>query len=80
MYAFLLERIKALRADGFDLGDDDVGTVFFDYAFQGVAVKHGEHFGLVCHLHGRRPGVGVAGDDVLPKTLCRDDKFLAQFA
>ena len=50
------------------------------HAFQCLAIEHGEHLKGVGHLHGRRTGVGVARDDVLPQTLCGNHKLFAQLS
>ena len=68
------------RADGFNLGHDDVGLVFLHYLLQLVAVEHVEHFALVGHLHGGGIVIAVAGNDVLSGPFSCNDKFLAQFA
>ena len=65
LYAALLEVVEPFGADGFYLGDDDVGLVLVHGTFEGVAVEHGEDFAFVGDLHGGCSGIGIARYDVL---------------
>ena len=78
--ALLLELVEPLGADGLYLGHDEVGLMLAHCTLQGIAVQHAEHFTLVCHLHGGRPGIRITGNDVLSQTLGGNHELLAQLS
>ena len=75
-----LEIVEPLGADGLDLGNDDVGTVFFDRRGQRVAVEHVEDLRGVGHLHRGSARILVARHDGLSQPLRRNRELLAQLA
>lgn len=78
--ALLLEVVEAFGADGLYFGHDDVRTVFLYDVVQRFAVKHGENFAFVGHLHGRGSGVGVTSNNVLAQSLGSDNELFSEFA
>ena len=67
--ALFLVFVKALRADGFHLGDNNVRLVFRDNGVECLPVEHGNHFKAIGHLHRGGTRIGIHGNDMLAQTL-----------
>ena len=76
---FFFKIIKTLCADGLNFRYNNIRLMFAHYTFQSIAVKHTEHLTLISHLHGRRSGIGIAGNDILAFALGRNNELLTQF-
>jgi hypothetical protein len=77
--ALLFDVEQHFSADGFDLGDDQVGLVLCDGGTQSRFVEHAEDTKFVGHLHGRGARVAVAGHHMATQALGADDEFFAKF-
>ena len=77
--AFFLEIVQTFRTDSLDFRNNDIRLVFAYHAFQSISIKHAEYFTFICHLHGRRSGIRIAGDNILTFALGGNYKLLAQF-
>ena len=77
--ARLLQLQQLARADGLDLGHDEVRLVTLRHAANGRAVQHVDHLVRVGHLHGGRIGIAIHGHYAAPKPLGADREFLAKF-
>ena len=80
LYALLFKIKEAFCAYGLHLWHYDVWLVLAYHSREGIAIKHGEHLTLVCHLHGRSIGITITRNDVHACTLGCYNKFLTQFA
>ena len=63
-----------------DLGHDIVGIVPLYGCTQSFAIEHREHFARIGQLHRGRVVIGIAGHDIGPQPLGRDNEFAPQFA
>ena len=75
-----LQRLQFLGPDRLDLRHDKIRPVRFDRSAQRRAVEHRENRGGIRHLHRRRAGIGIAGDDKSAEPLGGDGEFAAELA
>src|SRR3546814_13094084 len=80
METVVLDFGEDFGADGLDLGDDMIGTVFFDRGAQRVAVEHRKNLKRVGDLHRGRTGIAVARDDMAAEALRGNHDFAAELA
>ncbi len=62
---------------GFHLGDDMVRLLLENHLAQGLGIGHVKHSRAIGHLHGRRVGIFIAGNDFYAKALQLKGYFFA---